>query len=115
MSELKFGGVEKVAGEKDGAAGFAGDFARSAVESVAADGMCEGGEVDADLVSAAGVDIYCEKGELAEIGFEAALDDVVGDGFAASAAAGGHADAADGVAADGGGDGAFVVFHPAVD
>jgi hypothetical protein len=115
MGELKLGGVKKVAGQEKGSAAFAGDFAGSAVEGVADDGMSERRQVYANLVGAASVDFDVEQGEFAVIGVDAALNGVVGDGFAASGAASGHADAADGVATDGGGDGAFVVFQMTVD
>ncbi len=44
--------------------------------------------MDADLVSAAGVDFDIEQGEFSVVGFEAAFDGVVGDGLAASGARG---------------------------
>ena len=56
-----------------------------------------------------------EQGELTVVGLQAALNQVMRDGFAAAAAASGHAGAADGVSADGGRDCALVVFGPAMD
>ncbi len=72
-----------------------------AVERVADHGMMERGEVDADLVGAAGVELDFEERGGADAGEGAP----VGAGFAGAgedeAAAGGHANAALGVAGDG--------------
>src|SRR5260370_22356712 len=66
------------------------------------------------MMGAASVGFYFDEGELAVVGLQAALYYVVGSGVAASTASRGHADAANGVAADSGRDRAFVVLRPAV-
>src|SRR5260370_42168856 len=66
------------------------------------------------MMGAASVGFYFDEGELAVVGLQAALYYVVGSGVAASTASRGHADAANGVAADTGRDRAFVVLRPAV-
>jgi hypothetical protein len=62
--------------------------------------MAEGGEVDADLMGAAGVELGFDEGEAAG-GLQ---DAVAGGGLAALGPASGHAGAAAKVAGDGQGD-----------
>ncbi len=66
------------------------------VEFVASDGVADAGEVDADLVGAAGADVNFEQGVFGE----AADDAVFGMSGAALVEACGHAGAVDGVARD---------------
>ena len=128
MGEAEFGGVEEVAGEGDGfkraAAGFlhdfdaflGADFAGCAVEGIAGDGVAEGAEVDADLVGAACFNADADEGERAEAGVDAADDAPMGDGGArAGDATRSHAGTADGIAANGGADGAARRLEVAMD
>ena len=72
--------------------------------------------MDANLVGAAGFDADADERELAEACFEAPDDFVVRDGGArVLGRACGHAGAAHGVAADGGGDGSLLALDATVD
>lgn len=85
--------------------------AGAAVEGVAGDGVADVGEMDADLVGAAGADLDLEEGVMGK-----ALEDAVsGVSGAAGGEAGGHAGAAEGVAGDGGVDGAGFEADGALD
>ena len=118
MNEGKMGGVEEVAVQAEFVASLATDDVRGAVESVANDRMAERLHVDSDLVGAAGLDADLDESERS-IGAGNALQDFdVGDGGAnafAGRAAGGHAGAANEVAADGEADGDVVLGEGAVD
>src|SRR6185312_1770318 len=73
-------------------------------------------EMNANLVGAAGFNADGDEREFAEAGFHSLQDGVVGDGGAGSfLAAGGHAGAADCVAADGGVDGSLLLLERAMD
>ncbi len=82
-----------------------------AVEPVAGDRVADAGEMDADLMRAAGANADFEESELSQ----AAEDAEFGVGGAAFVQAGGHAGAADGVAGDLGVDGACVWRDASVD
>ena len=76
--------------------------------------MSQGRHVHANLVGASGVDIERDQGKLAPGRIELPGNAVIGDRFAAFGAAGGHAGAADGVAADDVLDRPFRFLQPAV-
>src|SRR4030095_15468684 len=76
------------------------DLACRAIQSSAHSGMAERGQVYPDLVSAPGVDLEFQQRELAVGRVDSAADLVVRDCLAPAEAAGGHAGAAHGVAAD---------------
>ncbi len=113
LREAEFGGVEEIAGQR-GKREFAdAELRGGAVERVADDGMMQRGEVHADLVGAAGVQLdFEERGRI-----DAGEGAPVRAGFAGfaedEAAAGGHAGAPVGVASDGEVDGAVVLFQEA--
>ena len=70
----------------------------------------------ADLVGAAGFDAHAHEREFAEARFEALHHFVVGDGCArVLCGARGHARAAHGIAADGGGDASLLALDAPVD
>jgi len=115
MDELKLGSMEKIARKKQAGSRLVGNFARRAIESVADDGMPQRRQVNANLVGTASVDFYFEESEFAVFGLQPSLNLVVCDSFAASGAAGSHADASNSVATNGGGDGAGVAFKMTVD
>src|SRR5690242_7595498 len=98
MNELQRSGMQEVP-RQGSRARARPQFARCTVESVADDGMTDGGEMNANLMSASGIDLQFEQTELAEGGIKFLADGVVGDGFAPSAAPGGHAGSAHNVAA----------------
>src|ERR1051326_6792038 len=106
MGQFELCCMKKISGERErsalvgGATAPRAHFSWRAIEGVSYHGMAQGRHVYADLVRPAGINLYFNQGGLAEGGFEALDDGVVGDGFAAATAARGHADAADGVAAD---------------
>ena len=79
LREAEFGGVEEIAARAAGESSLLTCELRSgAVERVADDGMMERGEVDADLVGAAGVELDFEERGWADAGEDAP----VGAGFA---------------------------------
>ncbi len=91
------------------------ELRRGAVESIADDGMADGGHVDANLVGTARFDADADQGELAEARVEAANDFVVRDGgTGVFGRAGGHAGAAHRIAADGSGDGSLLALDCAL-
>jgi hypothetical protein len=83
----------------------------SAVETVAEDGVAEGGQMDADLMRAAGADFDFEI-SVAGVAFD---DAPVGEGGAAGAEAAGHLRAMNGVAGDGLVEATVVGFGEALD
>ena len=111
LGETELGGVEEVAVGVEGRQFelVNSEVTRGAIEGVADHRVMERGEVDADLVGAAGVKLdFEERG-----GTDAGKGAPVGAGFAGpgkdEAAAGGHANAALGVTGDGEVDDAGVV------
>lgn len=96
-------------------AGLYGKLAGCAIEGVTDDGVVEGRHVDADLVRASGFNAHADEGELAKAGCEAADHFVVRDGVAGVFGwSGGHAGAAEGVAADSGRNGSLLTLDVAV-
>jgi len=61
LSEADFGGVKKIARENGKSRVADVKLRGCAIESVTDDGVAEGGEMNADLVSAAGVDLDFEE------------------------------------------------------
>jgi len=114
LREAEFGGVEEIAVQR-GQRDFSNAKLRGcAVERVTNDGVAKSGEMHADLVRAAGVELnFEERG-----GIDAGEDAPVGAGFASvaenDAAAGGHAGATLGVAGDGEVNGAAIFFQKAL-
>src|SRR6266568_3668352 len=90
---------------------FLGEWSGCAVESVSDDGVADGRHVNANLMSASGLDAHLNEGEFAKTRTEAADDFVVrygGPGIFSRAR--GHAGAAHRVTAQGCGDGAFLAL-----
>ena len=114
LQKLQGLGVEEVAVECDCFCAFRFEFACCAVEGVSDDRVTDRREVDSDLVGASGVDADFEEREFSVSGVELFFDFVMGDGGAASSAAGGHAGASVFVAGDAGCDCSLRLFHPAV-
>lgn len=116
MGEDERGSVEEVSRQGECLPGSSPgrQFPWRTVKSISDDGMPQRGEMDTNLVSASGVNFDFQQSEPAEGGVDPLEDFVVGDGFAASLEAGGHASASQAVAADGGGDGAMILFKSAV-
>jgi len=81
-----------------------------AVENIANNRMSDRGQVHADLVGTSGLDLEFEQGKFAVIGVQLTSNGVVGDSASATAAAGGHASAAEKVPADGRGDCAVLLL-----
>src|SRR4051794_153830 len=93
--------------EETAEAGVAG----GAVEGVADYRVADAREMHADLMRAAGSDLHFEK----SVAGEAIEGAILGPGGAAFRQAGGHADAAHGIARDGALDAAGLLLHRAVD
>src|SRR5438874_5084115 len=89
-------------------------FSRRAIKSVADDGMTDGCEMDADLVSAAGINPHIQEREFSVWRRDALADGVMGDGFASAFAPRSHASAANAIAADAGGNRPAVLFGRSV-
>src|SRR5450755_3739582 len=121
MDQFELRCVKKISRKRERSASVGGTTATGsqllwrAIESIAYYRMAQGRHVYADLVCPAGIDLYFNQRELAEGGFKAADDGVVGDSLAPATSARGHADAADRIAADAGGDGRAILFRPTMD
>jgi len=105
MGKLERCGVQEIALQ-----GEVADLFWRAIENIANNGMSDRGQVHADLVGASGLDLEFEQRKFAVIGVQLTSNRVVGDSASATAAAGGHASAAEKVTADGRGDCAVLLL-----
>src|SRR5205807_2500975 len=90
-------------------------LARRSVKRVTDYRMAQRSHVDANLMSASGFDFDSEQRRFTELRFDSLLNNILSDGFAATSAARGHADATNRIAADRIGNRAFVCLKPAMD
>src|SRR5581483_8662801 len=91
-----------------------GKFARGAIKRVADYRMPNGGEMDADLVSAAGINLHVQQREFPVLRTNALADSVMGNSFATAFAARGHAGPANAIAANAGGNRPSILLHGSV-
>jgi len=114
LREAEFGGVEEIAVQRDQRDFSDAELRGCTVERVTNHGVEKSGEMHADLVRAAGVELHFEE----RSGVDAGEDAPVGAGFASvaenDAAAGGHAGATIGIAGDGEVNGAAIFFQEAL-
>ena len=89
-------------------------LARGTVERVPYHRMAQRGQMDPDLVGAAGVDPNFQQGEFSVRRIQPSLHRVMGNGLASTGPLRGHASAPHAVAADAAADGASVLFQPAM-
>src|SRR5215472_7058315 len=115
MSQFEGGCVKEVTGQRQRTSGTRLQFTRRAVEYISDHGMSERGQMNANLVRAAGIDFYLKEREFAVRRVEPFLDRVVGDRFATALASGSHSDASYAVATDVGADRSVILFERAVD
>src|SRR2546421_6126626 len=100
MVKLNLRCMKEISGERKRRGGLGHNLARRAVERVAHHRMTNRCEMHPDLMCAAGFDRNLQQRKLSKWRFDPALHVIMRDCLAAPTSTGGHANPADGIAAD---------------